>query len=67
MKFDYEITVPETDAMVDAALALGALGARQTGGGFGGSIVTLASNDRIEQLGTAIVDRFPKAKLLVIT
>ncbi|MDV7141512.1 galactokinase [Tropicimonas sp. TH_r6] len=64
---DYEITVPETDALVDAALAAGALGARQTGGGFGGSIVILAATDKIEAIGAALVDAFPKARVLAVT
>ena len=45
---DYEITVPETDALVEAAVMAGALGARQTGGGWGGAVVALVAEDRIE-------------------
>ena len=42
MRDDFEITVPEVVAAVDAALAAGALGARMTGGGFGGCVIALA-------------------------
>ena len=35
----FEVSVPEVDALVDDLLAEGALGARLTGGGFGGSVV----------------------------
>ena len=63
---DYAITVPETDAMVDAAVALGALGARQTGGGWGGSIVILAKREALEPLSAQIVARFPKTRLLAV-
>jgi galactokinase len=42
MRDDFEITVPETDAAVEAALAAGAYGARMTGGGFGGCVLALA-------------------------
>lgn len=38
---DYEVSSPELDAAVDAALAAGALGARMTGGGFGGCAIAL--------------------------
>ena len=41
MRDDYEITVAEVDVAVEAALAAGALGARMTGGGFGGCIIAL--------------------------
>lgn len=41
LRDDYEVTVPELDVAVEAALAAGALGARMTGGGFGGSVVAL--------------------------
>jgi galactokinase len=37
----YEVSVPEVDALVDRLLGEGALGARLTGGGFGGSVVAL--------------------------
>jgi galactokinase len=41
LRDDFEVTVPELDAAVAAALAGGALGARMTGGGFGGSAIAL--------------------------
>ncbi len=41
MRDDYEITVPEVDTAVDALLQAGALGARMTGGGFGGCVIGL--------------------------
>ncbi len=37
----YEVSVPEVDALVERLRAEGALGARLTGGGFGGSVVAL--------------------------
>ncbi|GAB94523.1 galactokinase [Kineosphaera limosa] len=43
MRDDFEITVPHVDVAVDAALAAGAVGARMTGGGFGGSIIALVA------------------------
>jgi galactokinase len=41
MRDDYEITVPEVDTAVSAALDAGAYGARMTGGGFGGCVLAL--------------------------
>ena len=43
MRDDYEVSVPETDLLVELARAEPAIhGARLTGGGFGGSVVMLA-------------------------
>lgn len=39
LRDDFEVSVPELDAIVGEALARGALGARMTGGGFGGSAI----------------------------
>lgn len=41
LRDDFEVSCPELDVAVDAALAAGAAGARMTGGGFGGSVVAL--------------------------
>lgn len=64
---DYQITVAETDAMVIFAVELGALGARQTGGGFGGSIVVLTRDQDAERIGRTVVENFPLARVLAIT
>jgi galactokinase len=42
LRDDYEVSTPTLDRVVAAALQAGAIGARMTGGGFGGSIVALA-------------------------
>jgi galactokinase len=41
LRDDFEVSCPELDTVVDTALAHGALGARMTGGGFGGSAIVL--------------------------
>jgi galactokinase len=41
MREDFEITVPAVDVVVRALLDSGALGARMTGGGFGGCVIGL--------------------------
>ena len=42
MRDDFEISCPELDLAVETARAAGAVGARMTGGGFGGSAIALA-------------------------
>ena len=61
MRDDYEITVPTIDLAVETALAQGALGARMTGGGFGGCIIAWCPVGRTERIGSAIRDAFEKA------
>ena len=58
MRDDFEISVPELDTAVDAALAAGALGARMTGGGFGGAAIALVARDRVQQVTDAATAAF---------
>jgi galactokinase len=48
LQHDYEVSCPELDEAVESALAAGAIGARMTGGGFGGSIVALVPTDLVD-------------------
>jgi galactokinase len=48
LRDDFEVSVPELDVAVDAALSAGAHGARMTGGGFGGSAIALVDVGRRE-------------------
>ena len=45
MRDDFEISTPELDLAVASAQELGAIGARMTGGGFGGAAIALVRND----------------------
>ncbi|GIJ19497.1 galactokinase [Micromonospora lutea] len=54
MRDDFAITVPEVDTAVEAALAAGALGARMTGGGFGGCVLALVEADQSDRVGAAV-------------
>jgi galactokinase len=45
LRDDFEISWPEADVAVAAAVAAGALGARMIGGGFGGSVLALVPDD----------------------
>ena len=64
---DYAITVRETDELVEGAREAGALGARQTGGGFGGAIVAMVAGDRVEEVSDRVADRFPRTRRLAVT
>jgi galactokinase len=57
LRDDYEVSTPTLDGVVEAALEAGALGARMTGGGFGGSVVVLAEHDRAEAVLEATLER----------
>ena len=58
MRDDFEISVPELDTAVDAALAAGALGARMTGGGFGGAAIALVPTIDVETVTDAVTAAF---------
>ena len=61
---DYRVSIPEIDALVDAALMEGALGARLTGGGFGGSIVALVEDARFDTWRQGVQARRPESRLV---
>jgi galactokinase len=56
LRDDYEVSSPELDCAVDAALAAGALGARMTGGGFGGSALALVDRNAATPVIQAVLD-----------
>jgi galactokinase len=48
MRDDFRITGPELDLAADTLLAAGALGARLTGGGFGGCVIALLPTSDVD-------------------
>lgn len=62
MRDDFEITIPEIDYLVELAqVAIGKNGgARMTGGGFGGCIVCLVPNEKVEALRKLIAENYQK-------
>ena len=54
LRDDFEVSCAELDVVVDVALAHGALGARMTGGGFGGSAIALVPTDAVDEVGEAV-------------
>ncbi|MDO5671600.1 MAG: galactokinase [Actinomycetaceae bacterium] len=63
LRDDYEVSCEELDVAVDAAQKAGALGARMTGGGFGGSAIALARHEDTEKITEAVLSEV-KAKNL---
>ena len=58
LRDDYDVSHPELDLLVDLAREGGAVGARLTGAGFGGSIVALCRVGRAPELVGALRKRF---------
>ena len=54
LRDDFEVSIPELDLLVELADGEGAVAARLTGGGFGGSVVALADDDRAEGLAASV-------------
>jgi galactokinase len=55
LRDDFQVTVPELDTAVDAALAAGAYGARMTGGGFGGCVLALVPRGGEDAVAAAVL------------
>lgn len=61
LRDDYEVSAPQLDTAVEAARAAGALGARMTGGGFGGSAIALIPAGTGAQVAAAVAAAFSRA------
>ncbi len=57
LRDDFEVSMPELDALVATALEVGALAARLTGAGFGGSIVALVERGTGDRIGPQVTAR----------
>jgi galactokinase len=61
LRDDFEVSCPELDAMVELALAQsGVVGARMTGGGFGGCTVNLVRNAHVPDFRSAVEAGYEK-------
>jgi galactokinase len=58
LRDDYDVSCAELDAAVEAALAAGAVGARMTGGGFGGSAIALVPVGEVDDVTSAVESAF---------
>jgi galactokinase len=63
MRDDFEISVPELDTAVEASLAAGAVGARMTGGGFGGAAIALVAHADAQRVTDAVTAAFEASGL----
>ena len=62
LRDDFEVSIPELDRIVERAVTQGAVGARMTGGGFGGCAIALVPNGDLD----ALLDTFGDAAFEVI-
>ncbi|MDX2647407.1 galactokinase [Streptomyces sp. NPDC001902] len=61
LRDDFKVSCPELDLVVSAGVEAGALGARMTGGGFGGSAIVLVEESAAEKTAEAIAGAFATA------
>ena len=64
MRDDFEISSEELNLIVESARNNGALGARLTGAGFGGCVIVLVENEKIELITRSILSQCPQAYLV---
>ena len=66
LRDDYEVSSPELDTMVRIARGIpGVLGSRMTGGGFGGSTVSLVLRDNVAEFTELITEGYRKEYSIV--
>ncbi|MFJ6725677.1 galactokinase [Streptomyces sp. NPDC091281] len=61
LRDDFRVSCPELDLVVDTARTAGALGARMTGGGFGGSAIVLVETADVAPVTQAVEKAFAAA------
>ncbi len=72
LRDDYEVSIPELDTLVEAAIEVdGCYGARLTGAGFGGCIIALADEDAVPEikahLNQVYADAYGKQPTVYVT
>jgi galactokinase len=60
LRDDFEVSWPQADVAVEAATAAGALGARMTGGGFGGSVIALTPARRRAEVKAGVAGAYDR-------
>jgi galactokinase len=58
LRDDFEVSWPEADVAVEAAMAAGAYGAKMIGGGFGGSVLALIPQGRAREVRAALTEAY---------
>jgi galactokinase len=64
LRDDFEVTVPGTDRLVEICCHAGAIGARQTGGGFGGALVALVDPPTCKDWWETVRAAAPRAQFV---
>jgi galactokinase len=64
LRDDYAVSIPELDLAVEAAIDAGALGARMTGGGFGGAAIALTPTSKLGVVSESVKHAFASAGYL---
>ncbi|HVX09049.1 galactokinase [Humibacter sp.] len=54
LRDDFEVSVPQLDLAVEISQNYGAIGARMTGGGFGGSAIALVPHELVSQVEASV-------------
>jgi galactokinase len=60
MRDDFRITIAELDVAADTLVEAGALGARMTGGGFGGCVIGLVPEALVDGAVAAVTDAYAR-------
>jgi galactokinase len=58
LRRDFEVTIEELDRLVELAYDAGAVAARMTGGGFGGSVVALLDRERADEFAQRVLSDY---------
>jgi galactokinase len=66
LRDDFRVSCPELDLAVETAVAAGALGARMTGGGFGGSAIALTPVEAVPAVSAALASALPAAHVFPV-
>lgn len=61
LRDDFRVSIPELDVAVQTLLAAGALGARMTGGGFGGCVIGLLGAELVDGASASVRAEFARA------
>jgi galactokinase len=58
LRDDFEVSSVELDTAVETAISAGALAARMTGGGFGGSAIAIVPSSGIDDISSTVANAF---------
>jgi len=59
---NYEVSIPEVEAMLEAAHSSpGCIGARLTGAGWGGCVVAMVRESEVQDFAVSVAERYHRA------